>query len=281
MNTLEEKGFKPNVRIETISPKMAEEYLEHNNKNRPCSERQVNEYATRMKAGEWMLSPDVIAFDYNGNLINGQHRLKAIVKSGVSCPFYVGRNCQPAVFVVTDEGRKRSAGDTLAINGATCASRTSSIVKAVLALRGRRSLNNGTNIYASNNAVLKEFNSNSELYEEVGRIGDKLYRALHLMKLSYYAAYVYYLLVDMAYPQSVVMNFFEALADIEPTTNETIRTLRKILVDDMQSPNSKMTPKRKEKLIMKAWNAYVASKPIQRLGWNPDTEADLWFKDSH
>lgn len=281
MNTLEEKGFKPNVRIEIITPEMAKEYLEHNNKNRPCSERQVNEYATRMKAGEWMLSPDAIAFDYNGNLINGQHRLKAVVKSGINCQFYVGRNCMPSVFVVTDEGRKRSAGDTLAINGATCPSRTSSIVKAVLALRSRRSLNNGTNIYASNNAVLKEFNSNAELYEEAGRIGDKLYRAMHLMKLSYYAAYVYYLLVDMAYPRSVVMTFFEALADIEPTTNETIRTLRKVLVDDMQSPNSKMTPKRKEKLIMKSWNAYVAGKPIQRLGWNPDTEADLWFKDSH
>ena len=281
MSTLEEKGFKPNVRIEIITPKMAEEYLEHNNRNRPCSERVVNEYVARMKAGEWMLCPDAIAFDYNGNLINGQHRLKAIVKSGVECQFYVGRNCQPSAFVVTDEGKRRSAGDTLAINGATCAARTSSIVKAVLALRGRRSLNNGTNIYASNNSVLQEFLSNAALYEEVGRIGDKLYRAMHLMKLSYYAAYVYYLFVDMAYPQSVVMTFFEALADIEPTTNETIRTLRKALLDDMQSPSTKMTPKRKEKLIMKAWNAYVAGKTIQRLSWNPDTEAELWFTDSH
>jgi hypothetical protein len=280
-NILEEKGFKPNVRIERITPKMAKEYLEHNLKNRPCSERVVNDYVNRMKAGEWMLSPDAIAFDYNGNLINGQHRLRAIVKSGVECDFYVGRNCQPAVFVVTDEGKKRSAGDTLAIHGATCAARTSSIVKAVLALRSRRSLNNGTNIYASNNSVLKEFNSNPALYEEVGRKGDKLYRAMRLMKLSYYAAYIYYLFNDMAYPESVIMSFFESLTDIEPTNNETIRTLRRALLDDMQSPNHKMTPKRKEKLIMKAWNAYISGKSIQRLSWNPDTEADLWFTDSH
>lgn len=281
MNTLEEKGFKPNVRIETITPTMAEEYLTHNLKNRPCSERIVSDYVNRMKAGEWMLSPDAIAFDYNGNLINGQHRLKAVVKSGVECQFYVGRNCQPAVFVVTDEGKKRSAGDTLAIHGATCAARTSSIIKAVLALRGRRSLNNGTNIYASNNSVLKEFNTNPELYEEVGRKGDKLYRSMRLMKLSYYAAYIYYLFNDMAYPESVIMKFFESLTDIEPTTNETIRALRKALLDDMQSPTHKMTPKRKEKLIMKAWNAYVSGKTIQRLTWNPDTEAELWFKDAH
>lgn len=264
-----------------ITPKMAAEYLEHNIQNRPLSERVVNEYASRMKAGEWMLSPDAIAFDWNGNLINGQHRLRAIIKSDTQCQFYVGRNNSPATFSVTDEGRKRSAGDILAISGTSCAGRTASIVKAVLALRGRKSLNNGTNIYASNTKVLEEFYRNAQVYEECGRIGDRLYRGMHLMKLSYYAAYVYYLYVDMAYPKSVIMKFFEALVDIEPTTNDTIRTLRKCLVDDMQSPSSKMTPKRKEKLIMKAWNAYIANKPILRLSWNPETEADLWFKDSH
>ena len=124
-------------------------------------------------------------------------------------------------------------------------------------------------------------NTNPELYEEVGRKGDKLYRSMRLMKLSYYAAYIYYLFNDMAYPESVIMKFFESLTDIEPTTNETIRALRKALLDDMQSPTHKMTPKRKEKLIMKAWNAYVSGKTIQRLTWNPDTEAELWFKDAH
>jgi hypothetical protein len=70
------------TKVEKITPKYAMEVLDTKNpRNRSVAESTVQAYATDMKNGRWLLTHQGIAFDENGSLIDGQHRLWAVVFS--------------------------------------------------------------------------------------------------------------------------------------------------------------------------------------------------------
>ena len=72
------------VELETITPEIAQKYLEANTANfRGVNRKIVDKYSNDMKTGHWETTGDSIVFDTLGRLKNGQHRLLAIVKSGV------------------------------------------------------------------------------------------------------------------------------------------------------------------------------------------------------
>lgn len=103
--------------IETVTPDTAFEYLATAGKNRRISGPQVNKWAKAMRAGQWRLTGDPIRFDITGALIDGQHRLTAVINSGVPIEVAVARNCALDVFPVLDDGKRRSGADVLSIMG--------------------------------------------------------------------------------------------------------------------------------------------------------------------
>lgn len=108
---------QPNERavIEQITPEQAERYLSNNTDiNRRRSEHKVERYARFMTAGEWILTPEPIAFDENCMLIEGQHRLAAVVKSGLAQSFWVIRGCSKDAFLKIGGGGRNSS-DTFTI----------------------------------------------------------------------------------------------------------------------------------------------------------------------
>jgi hypothetical protein len=91
--------------VETITPELANAYLEANKKNRAIRWHNVAKYASDMRAGNWKLTHQGIGFYADGSLADGQHRLKAIVEADVAVKMNVTR------------GLDRSAGTTLDIHG--------------------------------------------------------------------------------------------------------------------------------------------------------------------
>lgn len=112
-NVVKLRTEKQRTDLEMISPKMAEEYLLANTHNRPLSEGTVEALADEMRAGRWRLHHQGIAFDTEGTLRDGQHRLKAIVLSGKTLAIMVTRGIDPSVFDVIDAHRPRKIGDQL------------------------------------------------------------------------------------------------------------------------------------------------------------------------
>ena len=108
----------PQVTIERIFPKEAAAYLENNFKdNRKPSLTAVTRYARQMKSGHWYLSTDAIAFTEQGELVNGQHRLRAIVDSQTDQAFIVIRNFVRDDVKCLDLGRKRMMHERITIGG--------------------------------------------------------------------------------------------------------------------------------------------------------------------
>ena len=104
--------------VEEISPDLANEYLLNNKLNRPLRLKWVLALSRQMsKNGQWHLSGEPIIFGRSGNLLDGQHRLKAIIHSGTTHPFLVVRGADDKTFSTIDTGQKRSPKDALFIAG--------------------------------------------------------------------------------------------------------------------------------------------------------------------
>lgn len=95
-----------------IGPTEATRLLEGNKNNRPISDKIVQQYAAEMRAGGWRETGNPINIDVDGSLLNGQHRLWAIIESGVTLRFHVIYESDPEAFATFDTGRMRTA-DTL------------------------------------------------------------------------------------------------------------------------------------------------------------------------
>jgi len=98
------------VEIEMISPKLAEEYLLKNTSNRKLRLGTVETYARDMAEGRWEVTHQGIAFNKEGELIDGQHRLSAIVLSKRSQKMVVTRNVNSRINV--DNHIRRNLVDT-------------------------------------------------------------------------------------------------------------------------------------------------------------------------
>src|SRR5207249_3305120 len=68
-------------RVQTITPARAAQWLEANTTNRPLSRAVVRSFAEAMRRGEWLVTHQGIAFDLNSALVDGQHRLAAIIEA--------------------------------------------------------------------------------------------------------------------------------------------------------------------------------------------------------
>lgn len=104
--------------IEQITPQRAAEYLEKNDRNRSVRPTQIEKYAQDMRAGRWCgQTAEPIKFNCDGTLLDGQHRLMACVKTGVTITATVARGVPHSAMTYMDAGEARDAGDVLSMRG--------------------------------------------------------------------------------------------------------------------------------------------------------------------
>lgn len=92
---------------EVITPESAEEMLTHNTHNyRAISKDIVARYVDEIQGNSWEANGDTIVFSENGTLLNGQHRLAAVIKAGKPIVSLVVRGLPDSQ--IFDIGRKRN-----------------------------------------------------------------------------------------------------------------------------------------------------------------------------
>lgn len=99
--------------VENITPKQAERYLELNidgeRVNRKLKPFHVIKLANEMQKGHWDTDVNPIIFDEKGRLIDGQHRLHAIIYNNEPQPMLVRRGVNSEAFKVLDQNYTRDA----------------------------------------------------------------------------------------------------------------------------------------------------------------------------
>lgn len=100
-----------------IDSDLAVDLLEHNPLNRNLSERTVKAYARDMAEGRWEQTGDAIRFADTGRLLDGQHRLWAVIESGAPLTVPIITGLPESSQDHMDIGRRRTAGDQLKLSG--------------------------------------------------------------------------------------------------------------------------------------------------------------------
>lgn len=94
-----------------VGPELAEEFLRKNTKNyRKYRPWVAKKYADDMRNNRWKINGESICFNSKGELVNGQHRLEAIVMTGITIPIVVVYDVDDEV-VTFDIGFTRSSVD--------------------------------------------------------------------------------------------------------------------------------------------------------------------------
>lgn len=157
MNDENVLSMKPSASVVVVTPEMAARWLSKNQKNRNIRQAAVSSYARDMASGNWQLTGEAVKFDRSGNLIDGQHRLMAIIKSDVPVTMFVVRGLPAGAQDVMDSGAKRQAADALHLSGHKNATTVAATARLALSLEA-----NGNDTRHANKAF-----TNSEIAEWV------------------------------------------------------------------------------------------------------------------
>lgn len=99
-----------------VTPEMAREWIDAGNvDNRRIRSTVVRRYAAKMERGDWKPTHQGVAFSAR-RLIDGQHRLLAVIASGASQWMVVFLNQDDDTFGALDRGQTRTLRDDLPIN---------------------------------------------------------------------------------------------------------------------------------------------------------------------
>lgn len=109
------------ARRERVTPTRAMALLESREnvslENRKVDEQWVKRYAEDMRQGRWMVTGDSIKVNPDGNLIDGQHRLWAVVETGIAIDTFVVYNVPDETLDRIDRGRSRTTAQHLQMHG--------------------------------------------------------------------------------------------------------------------------------------------------------------------
>ena len=272
-----------------ITPEMAEEWLDYNRQNRKIRTGRVDRYADLMRDGEWMVSPDAIAFSYTDKLINGQHRLKAIAQldQGESIQCMVMFGLDPAAFKISDVGIKRSGADVLRIEGFKSAEEMAAVCR-LLALWHQGRLEELHRYENVRNSVIVDIATacRERLTSTIEKVGANKQALNGLMPRSLMAfAYFAY---KPTFPEQAEHFLTHVLKGESPMglnwsemfENEDVKNPVQLLREKMRPNYKELSRKAKLVLLVKAMNAYCLQRPLKQLRWRsnesfPELAADI------
>ena len=104
-------------RMEDITPRKAMLYLATMKRKRIPRSPKMAGMVRDLKSGRWKYDGATIVFDEDGNLIDGQHRLQAVIDAGIAATMLVVRGVSKEAWRTIDSGTARSLGDVLRMEG--------------------------------------------------------------------------------------------------------------------------------------------------------------------
>lgn len=102
-----------NCFLVVVTPEMAKQWLQKNSFNRPLKPKLVDNYVRQIESGNWHRTHQGIAFDEEGTVLDGQHRLHAIVKTGQPQPMLIFLNENQSNHESIDGGKQRTLLDVV------------------------------------------------------------------------------------------------------------------------------------------------------------------------
>lgn len=245
-----------------VTPEQAQQWLALNRHNRSLRERQADLYAMDMASGDWRWTGETIKFANDGSLIDGQHRLRAVVIADVTVPFLVVRGLEAVAQEDVDRGLPRKFYDVLRLRGEVNASLLSALVRRVNAWEKgyRRDISKAPATAAQMLRTLEAHPDLRDFAREAHRISEGTDLSGSLISFAWWTT--------AQIDEEDAAFFFERFADgqnlIKGDPIYELRRALRLLVENVRGQRSQA---HKLAITFKAWNAYRRGDTVGQLRW--------------
>jgi hypothetical protein len=250
-----------------VTPERAEEWLAANTANRPLSRSTVRGFAEAMRRGDWLVTHQGIAFDSNGVLVDGQHRLAAIIEAGLPVELTVFTEVEPDSFDVLDTGKRRNAADVLAIEGEKSTTLLAAMVRSVWLYQHRRDASwSGGGAAVTNHQIVQTLAAHPRIREFVP-VADRIASETGMIKSAAGAASY---LVEHANQRGNLDDWYEGIIDGAGLAKTDPRLMFRRTMFAMARRQAGVVQRRRDTrehvaLYLKAFNAWAGGEPLTSL----------------
>lgn len=253
-----------------ITPTIAKQLLEQNTINRNVKQPVVDLYSRQMANGEWREDTgEVIKISETNKILDGQHRLLAIVKSNVAINLHIAYNVNDSVFSVLDTGSRRNTTDTFKVAGIKQENTIPSIISMYNLLLNNRRTGVHVNNKSTNSELLEQYYQDPEFWQNIAKESHNMYlsyaKILHPSYIGGFYAFLNKLDSEKA------TQFMQQLTTGINITNNSVALLRNKFMQDKMSIR-KMNQTLKIALTIKAWNFFIKNTEVQILKFDPIKE---------
>ncbi len=250
-----------------VDPELAEKLLSRALVNRRLDWGQVDFLADAIIRGEWQLTHQGIALDgplSTGCLLDGQHRLNAIIKAEIPVWIYVFEGLPKTAFPVLDTGKRRSGVDTLSSTGEKYLPLLHSTIRHVLLFKSMPDSSwSGSRARIANGRILAAYTDDSDMYREAVATGRALSK--HVFASQTGAAVGYFVTTEAA-PAVKVASWVDGLtsgANLE--VGDPRLALTKVPHVKRRGRARRYTMREQVAIYIKAWNAWVREEKLENL----------------
>lgn len=253
---------EPIIQTLNITPAMAAEMLERNPKNRSIREAVVDAFARDMKSGAWHLNGETVKVDWNGNLLDGQHRLAAVAESGRTVKMLVVSNLPPETQQTIDVGTRRTASDMLSMGGYSNSPVLAAVARRALLWEQGQRLNTGGMVTGTE--IARYITEHPEIKESATYANRIRARIRHLPQSSVGVIHMMLTAIDRHAAEEWLEQVFDGIGVERNTPAYALRRR----IEDAASPKAHLIA-----MTFTAWNAHREGRTMQRIqspkgGWN-------------
>ncbi len=254
--------------IEVVTPEKAAFWIETaNNHNRPLSAMMVKRYAEIMRAGKWRENtPEPISFTPDGVLVDGQHRLAAVVEAGIPVRMTINRNADADDFKVIDTGKKRSTADSLAVKGVSLGTVVSCTILYYLLLRDE-GICSPSRIYQkySTEDIFEEYESDPEMWDRVASFSSSCYnKSKGLIRVQIVGSVYGYLLKVKNHPADIIERFFTEVVTAQTEIN-AVSMMHSRLIEFKGKTKKNVTALYIIRSLARTWNHFITGNHTTKL----------------
>lgn len=254
---------EPDVRVELITPTKAREYLARNTHNRNLRARVVAAYANDMRTGHWRWNGESIKFSFDGVLLDGQHRLAAVVEADAPVRMLVIRGLPDITQETMDGGTKRRFSDVLTLRGEGHANTLAAACRRIVQWESG-SKGPGAN-YTPTNAQMLQVLERYPWLRDGAKVAQRVARGADLP--ASILAFTWWLFVQIDADDAEF--FFDRLGDGQNLVeDDPIYVLRKV-AHDSRTVRGERSEKYLLAVTIKAWNAYREGRQVKLLRYRP------------
>lgn len=250
--------------VRRIMPEVATFLLQERNlRNRGLRRRDATNQSRDIETDNWDINGESVKFDWNGMMLDGQHRMEACRRAGKPIDTLVVTGLDPNVQLTVDTGIRRTNGDRFGLVGEENPNELAATVRRVWAWeRGDRTF--GSNFAPTPHEMTELLNEKPELREST-RVALEVYREFHAIPKSVLSS-THYVLSGI--DESAASLFFMKLrTGAGMHVGHPILTLRNRAIKSHGANDQRKIRSFGQWVdyVFRSWNAFVTDRDLIRI----------------